>query len=60
MAQLLQYNSSARYRFPAFVGMSLNVKTRKEVIIDLLHDHGNSIPYDRVLEVSVQLGVIAV
>ena len=75
MAQLLQYNCYARYRegaktfrhskeretpFPVFMGMSMYAKTRKKVLIDLLHDNGLSIPYDRVLEVSAQLGDAAV
>ena len=75
MAQLLQYNCYARYRegaktfrhskdwetpFPVLMGMSIYAKTRKKILIDLLHDHGLSIPYDRVLEVSAQLGDAAV
>ena len=75
MAQLLQYNCYAKYRegaktfrhskeretpFPVFMGMSIYAKTRKKVLIDLLHDHGLTIPYDRVLEISAQLGDAAV
>ena len=75
MAQLLQYNCYARYRegaktfrhskeretpFPVFMGMSIYAKTRKKVLIDLLHDHSLTIPYDRVLEISAQLGDAAV
>ena len=43
-----------------FMGMSMNAKTRKKVLIDMLQDNGLSIPYDRVLEVSAQLGDAAV
>lgn len=75
MAQLLQYNCYARYRegaktvrhskdretpFPVFIGMSTYSKTRKRVLVEMLHDHGISISYDRVLEISAQLGDAAV
>ena len=36
--------------------MSVHAKTRKRHLVDMLHDHGLSIPYDRVLEISSQLG----
>ena len=70
MAQLLQYNCYARYKegaathrhsreqetlFPLYMGMSVFAKTRKRQLVEMLHGHGISIPYDRVLEVSVQL-----
>ena len=29
---------------------------RKKVLVELLHDHGPSISYNRVLEISAQLG----
>ena len=35
-------------------------ETRKKHLVELLHDHGLSISYDRVLEVSAQLGDAAV
>lgn len=75
MAQLLQYNCYAKYRenaktfrhskdretpFPVFIGMSTYSKTRKRVLVEMLHDHGISISYDRVLEISAQLGDAAV
>ena len=71
MAQLLQYNCYARYRngvatqryskdretpFPVYIGMSIFVKTRKRLLVEMLHDNGISISYDQVLEISVQLG----
>ncbi|KAH3711848.1 hypothetical protein DPMN_071523 [Dreissena polymorpha] len=75
MAQLLQYNCCARYQegaktfrhskdretpLPVFIGMSTNAKTRKRLLVEMLHDHGLSISYDRVLEVSAQLRDAAV
>ena len=75
MTQLLQYNCYTKYKegaktfrhsqdretpFPVFIGMSTYAKTRKRLLVELLHDHGVSIPYDRVLEISAQLGDTAV
>ena len=71
MAQLLQYNCYSRYKegastyrhskeretpFLLFLGMSVYAKTQTNVLVELLHDHGQSISYDRVLEISAQLG----
>lgn len=71
MAQLLEYNCFAKYKagsevhrhskdretpFAVHVGMSVFAKTRKRQLIDMLHDNGVSISYDRVLEISAQLG----
>ena len=36
--------------------MSVYAKTRKQVLVELLHGHGLSVSYDRVLEISAQLG----
>ena len=75
MAQLLQYNCFAKYKegaathrhsrdretpFPVYIGMSVHAKTRKRHLVEMLHDHGLSIPYDRVLDISAQLGDAAV
>ena len=40
--------------------MSVYAKTRKKVLVELLHDHGLSVLYDRVLVISAQLGDAAV
>lgn len=71
IAQLLQYNCYSRYKegaathrhskdretaFPVYMGLSVYAKTRKRNLVEMLHDHGLSISYDRVLEVSAQLG----
>lgn len=71
IAQLLQYNCYSRYKegaathrhskdretpFPVYMGLSVYAKTRKRNLVEMLHDHGFSISYDRVLEVSAQLG----
>ena len=42
--------------FAVYVGMKVFAKTRKRELIDKLHENGISIPYDRVLEISGQLG----
>lgn len=67
ISQLLQYNCYARYKegaathrhskvhetpFPVYMGMSVNGKTRKRTLVEMLHEHGISISYDRVLEIS--------
>ncbi|RXN31429.1 hypothetical protein ROHU_004760 [Labeo rohita] len=71
MAQLLQYNCFAKCKegaatqrhsrdretpFPVYIGMSIYAKTRKRHLVEMLHDHGLSIPYNRVLDISAQLG----
>ena len=75
IAQLLQYNCYAKYKegaanhrhstnretpFPIFLGMSVYAKTRKRMLVEMRHEHGISILYDRVLEASAQLGDAAV
>ena len=71
MAQLLQYNCSGRYKegtsthrhskkretpLAVYIGLSVYSKTRKRQLIELLHDNGMCISYDRVLEITSQLG----
>ncbi|KAI4795614.1 hypothetical protein KUCAC02_029770, partial [Chaenocephalus aceratus] len=71
IAQLLQYNCYTKYRdgsaihrhskdretpFAVYIGMIVFAKTRKRQLIDKLHENGISISYDRVLEISAQLG----
>ena len=71
IAQLLQYNcyskckdGAATHRhskdretpFAVYIGMVVHAKTRKRQLIDILHENGISISYDRVLEVSALLG----
>ena len=71
IAQLLQYNYYARYKegaatlrhfkdretpFPIYMGVSVYTKTRKRTLVEMLNEHGISISYDRVLEISAQLG----
>ena len=75
MAQLLQFNCYSKFRkgcktsrhskdretpFPIYVGLSVYGKTRMKSLIEILHEHGLSISYDRVLELSSQLGDAAV
>lgn len=71
IAQLLQYNCHSRIQnttgshrhsknretpFPIYVGLSVFAKTRKKHLIEMLHAHGLCISYDRVMEISAQLG----
>lgn len=41
---------------PVYMGMIVYAKTRKRKLEEILHDHGMSVSYDRVLEISAQLG----
>ena len=71
IAQLMQFNCYSRYKegatthrhskdretpFPVYMGLSVYAKTRKRNLVEMLHQYGLSISYDRVLEVSAQLG----
>ncbi|KAJ7371263.1 hypothetical protein OS493_027379 [Desmophyllum pertusum] len=42
--------------FAVYMGLYVFAKTRKRQIIEMLHENGLSISYDRVLEISAQLG----
>ena len=71
MAQLLQYNCYARFKegapthrhskvretpFPIYIGLSVLANTRRRKLVEMLHANGLSISYDRVLEISAELG----
>ena len=71
LAQLCQFNCHQSYKkdalfhrhspqketaFPVYLGLSVYSKYRKEALVDLLFDHGLSISYDRVLEISNSFG----
>lgn len=70
IAQLLQYNCFAKEKegatvhrhskdretpFPVYMGMAVYAKTRKRTLVEMLHDHGMSISYNRVQDISAQL-----
>lgn len=71
IAQLLQFNSCSRRwaesggirhsksretPLPMYVGLTIHAKTRKRELVETLFDLGLSISYDRVMEVSTQVG----
>ena len=71
MAQLLQFNCQKKHNkisnfskhsqsretpFTIYVGVLIYAKTRKRQLIESLHQHGVSVSYDRVLQISQQLG----
>ena len=71
IAQLLQYNCFARSKkgaqfhrhckdretpFAVYIGMCVFAETRKRQLVEILHENGISISYNRVLEISAQLG----
>ena len=54
---MLQKHSKGRETpFVIYVGLLLFAKTRKRQLIDTLHQYGICISYDRVLEISSQMG----
>ena len=71
ISQLLQYNCFAKCKegtyvhrhskdretpFAVYMGLHVFAQMRKRQIIEMLHENGLSISYDRVLEISAQLG----
>ena len=70
ISQLLMYNclhrkktaSTSRHSIehetplPVYLGMMIHTKTRKRTLVDTLFDLGLCISYDRVLEISTNLG----
>ena len=66
MAQLLQYNCYSMYKEGASTYrhskereiplVCLSTRKHEKVLVGLLHDHGLSVSYDRMLEISAQLG----
>ena len=51
-----RHSSDREPPFAIYVGLLLYAKTRKRQLIDALFQHGICISYDRVLEISTQLG----
>ena len=68
MAQLLQYNCYATYReraatyretqFAVFMVISVYAKTTKRFLVEMLHEHGLSIPYDAAVSKYMEEGVV--
>ena len=72
LAQLIKYNSTKRMRsskaeyrrhsraqetpFPIYLGLKMHAQTRKRELVDILHESGLSISYDRVLSISTDVG----
>ena len=58
-----KYNWHSKDRetpFTVYIGMSVFAKIRKRQLVEMLHENGISVSYDRVLEISAQLGEAAV
>ena len=53
---LQKHSKSRETTFVFYVGLLLFAKTRKRQLIDVLHQYGICISYDRVLEISSQMG----
>lgn len=72
LAQLIKYNSTKRMRsskaeylrhsraqetpFPIYLGLKMHEQSRKRELVDMLHESGLSISYDRVLSISTDVG----
>lgn len=71
ISQLLQYNSYLRRRgdvvrvrrnknretpVSLYIGLSIHAKTRSRDLIDIMHDLGLCVSYDRVLAISTDIG----
>ena len=54
--QKLRHSKDRETPFPVYIGLSVFAKTRKKYLVELLHENGISVSYDRVLEISAQLG----
>ena len=39
-----------------YIGLSVDTQTKQRTLVEKLNEHGISISYDRVLEISAQLG----
>ena len=71
MAQLFRFNCHGKLKegvtthrhsknretpFPIYIGLSVFAKTRMKKLVHMLNTNGLSISYDRVLEISAELG----
>ena len=57
-SQVHRHSKDRETPFAVYTGIHVHVfaKTRKRQLIDMLHENGLSISYDRVLEISTQMG----
>ena len=53
---MTRHNKSRELPLPVFLGVFLHNKTRKRELVDKFHELGLSVTYDRVLEISTDLG----
>ena len=53
---MTRHNKSCEPPLPVFLGVFLHNKTRKRELVDKFHELGLSVTYDRVLEISTDLG----
>ena len=51
-----RHNKSRGPPLPVYLGIFLHNKTRKRELVDTMHELGLSVSYDRVLEISTDLG----
>jgi hypothetical protein len=53
---MTRHNKSREPPLPVYMGVFLHNKTRKRELLDTAHEMGVSVSYDRVLEISTDLG----
>lgn len=53
---MTRHNKSREPPLPVYLGVFLHNKTRKRELVDTLYELGLSVSYDRVLEISTDLG----
>ncbi len=54
--QRTRHNKSREPPLPVYLGVLLHTKTRKRDLVEMLYDLGLSVSYDRVLEISTDVG----
>ena len=54
--QATRHNKSREPPLPVYLGVLLHTKTRKRALVEVLYDLGLSVSYDRVLEISTDVG----
>jgi len=52
----IRHNKDRETPLPIYLGMMVHTKTRKRELVDTLHELGLSVSYDRVMDISSELG----
>ena len=52
----IRHNQEREIPLPIYLGVMVHTKTRKRELVDTLHELGLSVSYDRVMDISTELG----